>query len=564
VALPPLLLAAHGDGARRWAEVAKRSRQVALLAAIDLAAGGVEGIEEVLSARPDAAIAVWAAGPREATRVAEQLGRHPGPALLHPPPARPPPGAHLQVVHGWLTLTGVGALERLFSSRAVESVRLEVRGLPEGPAPGLAAALHHALTVVRRFGRSIEVSHAVLVTEHELALTLTVDERPWHVDVRARGRALALAVQTQEGEYAWACDGVSETLRRPRAEPRAIPATSWEERCLRQLAQPAKGCGMEDARCVRALIDAVELRLERRLPPDHVIPPAAGLVGLGLSGDLPDAAPLAPTTPPAPPLPFEALAYAHGLRPAVFLTVAPQDEAAAREALPGAIVRRERHARGEPRVELYAARDQVTAEALARLQDLEPTERLTREGALLGYPACCVQAFAAQVDRADESFNRQSIATRTSAGPGPWPALLDDTALALLPHFPCTYRCERSREQAAALLRVLEDEDPSLRARALAYLGGPVLYFDQGRQLRFRGEADGIAIRYASVSIPWQADDAFARLAGAVALGDRLVLGDASLAVYAGGARLFALERTDPGLGLVFPFGQTGTISSQP
>ncbi|GAB5549704.1 MAG: hypothetical protein SangKO_094640 [Sandaracinaceae bacterium] len=569
MALPPLLLAAHGDGARRWAEVAKRSRQVELLAAIDLAAGGVEGIEEVLAARPDAAIAVWAAGPREAARVAEHLKAHPGPALLHPPPARPPPGDHLQLVHGWLTLSGVGALERLFSSRGVESVRLEVRGLPEGAAPGITEALQHAMTVVRRFGRDVAVESAVLATEHELSVELTVDGRPWHVKVAVRGRELDLVVRTREGEYGWASDGVSETLRRPRAEPRAIPALPWEERCLRQITHPVKGCTLADAREVTRLVDEVELQLGRRLPPDHVIPRGSGLAALGLRGEVPDAAPLAPTAPPTPTLRpstslgFDALAYMHGLLPAVRVTVAPQDEAKVREALPGTVLRRERRPDagppGEPRVTLCAAREPEAARALARLQEPTSTDALTRLGALLGHPACCVQAFAAQVDRADASFNRLAVATRTSAGPGPWPAVLDDTALRLLPHFPCTYRCERSKERAMALLRVLADEAPALHTRVSDYLGGPVLYFDQGRQLRFRGHVDAMAIRYEAVFLPWHADDAFARLAGAVAQGDRLVLGADHLSVYAAGERLFSLDRTDPGLGLVFPFGAFAT-----
>lgn len=110
-----------------------------------------------------------------------------------------------------------------------------------------------------------------------------------------------------------------------------------------------------------------------------------------------------------------------------------------------------------------------------------------------------------------------------------------------------------------ALLRVLADEAPALHTRVSDYLGGPVLYFDQGRQLRFRGHVDAMAIRYEAVFLPWHADDAFARLAGAVAQGDRLVLGADHLSVYAAGERLFSLDRTDPGLGLVFPFGAFAT-----
>jgi hypothetical protein len=328
-----------------------------------------------------------------------------------------------------------------------------------------------------------------------------------------------------------------------------------------------KGADLADARAARALVDQVELSLERRLPPDRVPPAdrsAPGLLGLGLSGEPPDAAPLAPTAPPGPPLPFEALGYVLELRPAVLLTVAPAREETLRAALPGHVLRRERPAPGtptdgpaggEPRVELFAARDPEVAERLAQLWEEDPAERLTQLGALLGYPACCVQAFAAQGDRSDDTHTRYAIAARTSFGPGPWPALLDDTALALLPHFACTYRCERSREQAEALLEALRDEHPELRDAVTRYLGGPVLYFDQDHQLRFDGEvSEGMAVRYRAVSMPWSPSEPFARLAGAVALGDRLVLTDGALSVYRGEARLFVLERTDPGLGVLLPF----------
>src|SRR5690606_27486266 len=122
---------------------------LSLMAAIDLSAGGIEGLEEALEARPDAAVAVWASGPIEATRLAERLVERPGPALLHPPPARPPLGAGVQIAHGWLTLSGVQAIERLFAS-PVEMVRVRVRGVPEGPGTGLAPALYHAATLAHR------------------------------------------------------------------------------------------------------------------------------------------------------------------------------------------------------------------------------------------------------------------------------------------------------------------------------------------------------------------------------------------------------------------------------
>lgn len=569
VALPPLVFAAHPDLADSWAEVIRRSRQIELRASLDLTASGVEGIEQALEGWPDDAVAVWAKGPREATRVAERLLEHPGPTLLHPAPSRPPLGSGIQLTHGWLTLSGVGALERLFSSRAVESVKLTVQGTPEGPSGSLADVVYHAATVVGRFGRDVRVDRAVLANESQLALTLTVDGAPWRIELEPHGSELELVVRTAEGHYTWAADRVGEMLRRPRAEPRTLPVVPWAERCVRQLATPAVGADLPAARAARALVDAIELALERRLPPDRFVVGGTddGLGPLGLGGVLPSAVPLAPTPPPRTELPLEAIAYQLDLKPAVFLTVEPQDEARITEALPGHVKRVERRVsvgagdrwsddrqRGEPRVELYAARDPGTAARLVELQTSAPSDAAGELGALLGYPACCVQAFAAQADRSDNSYNRVATAVRTSIG-GPWPVLLDDTAFKLLAHFPCTYRCERSMVQAKDLLKALADEHPRLRDAIDDYLGGPVLYFDHDHQLRFRGACtDALSVRYRAVSIPWSPSEPFALLAGAVARGDRLSLTDGALTVYSGDERLFALPRTDPGLGVLMPF----------
>ncbi|MCA9605458.1 MAG: hypothetical protein KC619_07675, partial [Myxococcales bacterium] len=111
----PILLAADLARADDWVAAIRRSHSLSLLASLDLPASGAEGLDATLAAHPEAAAAVWASGPREATRIAERLVAHAGPTLLYPPPARPPEGGHVQIAHGWLTLAGVGALERLFA-----------------------------------------------------------------------------------------------------------------------------------------------------------------------------------------------------------------------------------------------------------------------------------------------------------------------------------------------------------------------------------------------------------------------------------------------------------------
>src|SRR5690606_38303145 len=122
---------------------------------------------------------------------------------------------------------------------------------------------------------------------------------------------------------------------------------------------------LADARAVRGIVDAVELALERRLPPapfeapEPISPEVSGsfripvealeddgLARLGLVGELPATAPLAPTPPPgALELPLDALAYRHGLRPAATLLVELHEEARARSLLPHSIERRLTHGR---------------------------------------------------------------------------------------------------------------------------------------------------------------------------------------------------------------------------
>lgn len=570
--LAPVLIAASGDDGHAWAAVLRRAPQAQLLAVLDLAASGVEGIDEALTAHPEAAVAVWARGPREATRIAERLVAHPGPTLLHPAPSRPPSGTGIQLTHAWLSLAGIGALERLFgaSSRGVEAVRLTVKGLPEGRSPGLVPSLYHAATVVNRIGRDVRVERAVLASEQDLTLTLTVDGVAWRVDVSSRGHELGLVVRTAQGDYQWDADEVSESLRRPRAEARVMPAVPWAERCLGQLAKPLTGGGLSDARAALALVDSIEQALERRLPPSRVpiVDRQLGVAALGLEGELPVVAPLAPTAPPVPELPLEATAYMLGLRPATYLRVEPQDADRIAARLPGFVERRDRRVgtpgsgalddspgRGEPRVDLHAAPDADVARRIADYRELASDTHISEVGALLGYPACCVQAYLTQGDRSDASFNRYAIAARTSIGPGPWPRWLDDTSLKLLPHLTCTYRCERSLEQIDALIEALAVEQPELRQSLADYLGGPVLYFDEDHQLRFDGEStDPMAIRFQGVSMPSSPSESFAQLAASVALGDRLVLTDATLTVYLGDELVFTLERSDPGLGVILPF----------
>jgi hypothetical protein len=70
------------------------------------------------------------------------------------------------------------------------------------------------------------------------------------------------------------------------------------------------------------------------------------------------------------------------------------------------------------------------------------------------------------------------------------------------------------------------------------------------------GEARGQVARYEGVSVPGLARDLGA-LGAVIAAGDELTLGDDVLLVRRDGADLARFTRTDPGLGLLAPFGRT-------
>jgi hypothetical protein len=578
-------------------------------------------LERALASRSEGAVAAWAEGPFEAARWAERLVEHGGPSLIHPLPAwysspSVSHGAGPQVAHGWVTLAGVRAMERLFASRAahVEAVELEARGVPEGGDASMAAALHHAFALARRFGREGRIAHARLERERSLQVALDVGGRPWTLRVEVGAEpSLVLRARTSRGEVSWTADARTERLERPGAAARVARAVPWADRALRELAErclrgsSAPRASFDDARAAHELVAAVECALGRELPPAPLARRActvalgrAPFARLGLRGAFPDEAPLAPVAPPSTGLPLEALAYVVGLRPALFLTLDPRDEARVRDRLPGFIERRERcvevgpgdawnddRARGVDAVELFVARDLVAARELAALQEGDPTASAEALGARLGYPPCCVRAFVAQPSRADNSYNRYATAARTPSGREPWPALLDDTALKLLPHFGCSYRCEASLAQAEALLEALVRDDAALAERVALFVGGPVLYFDHEHQLRFDGRFEGDAphgtIAYRGVAIPGfgagvgltrggpdrdsagAADiRAFGSFAAAVARGDELRFDARALVVRRAGRVLFELERTDPGFGRVLPFGRVSPPAISP
>lgn len=309
----------------------------------------------------------------------------------------------------------------------------------------------------------------------------------------------------------------------------------------------------------RALDHSARVRKER--PTD--------LLGiLGLEGRLPRSPGPAPAVTVAlPSWPLELAALRAGIKPVAFLTVRPDEEAAIRSAVSGyAVERRQRgvwveaqdrwvddRARGEPRVELYISADPAAAAQAAHLQaEGDPSRSIGELGALMGYPECCVRAFESLDDRSNNSRNRYWTAARTT-GVGAWPWELNNLWVAIIPFFPCSYRCASALAHARATLVAAERQEPGLTARLRSVLARPVLYFDHEHQVIVEGTKDpaddAVVLQVRGASVPPWTSVAMADFAGVLGAAGSLALNDAELRAGA-----LTLRRTNPALGFLAPF----------
>jgi hypothetical protein len=259
------------------------------------------------------------------------------------------------------------------------------------------------------------------------------------------------------------------------------------------------------------------------------------LGALGFRGDLP-AAPPAPAAA-LPRVESELWGFRAGLKPVAFLKVAPERAAAVLATFgPLHLERRDRGAW----VELYLSHDPASARRAMELQSADPSAHLRELGALLGYPRCCVEAFAAQPHRGDDAQNRRATFARTPPGGEPWPWPLDNLVVMPVPFFPCTYRCEPALAWARTALAAGGAAD-GLRP----FLARPVLFLGEGQAV----------LLGARVETPPGAPPVVAALAGALALGDDWRLEEDALRVRRHGREVFALARLDPARSFLASFG---------
>lgn len=313
--------------------------------------------------------------------------------------------------------------------------------------------------------------------------------------------------------------------------------------------------------------------------------PAEALRAVGLEppDDLPDAPPAVPADPLRGTVPrLEILAYEHGLKPALYLTL-PRAEAEAMARRFGdhpmtrvdyrfehdAVTDVRRRSPAPPgegtHVDLFIARaPDVVARARAIYEDPRgPSEHLAEMGAILGYPPCCVEAFAALPDRSNNTAIRYAALARTARLGLPFAPVLNNLFAYVLPSFPCSYGCARAIAQAEAVLALLGETQPEAAARLRLALARPVLFVDHARLVVLTAaRVDGDVVRHGGVvggvspTDDLAVRDRFEQAMGAVlARGDGLRVTDGALEVLRGGERAAWLPRRSPGLGVLAPFG---------
>ena len=482
----------------------------------------------------------------------------------------PEGSAAVKVAHGWCTLArraGMGA-----RAKGARRARVEIRGLPEAPGRDLGECTWHALALVR----ALFPEARVLAAEHD-GTGARIMLGPPEIALSVQPGSPRLRVELEAGHtHLWRIDGQTETLEVMGGACRARPAWSGAVRGVAAL-----GGDGDDLFAAREV--AIGLReVQRRIGPGTNLraldasaralakAPEDVLGALGLQGTLPPLGDAPTLEVQLPPEPLELWSFRAGQKPVAFLTVAPDEEA--RTLAPFGdvhVVRRERRVaigpqdawddrrdRGAPRIELYVSKERGLAERAAQLQaEGDPSAGVHELGALMGYPPCCVEAFAALPDRSNNTAHRYAAAGRTGAGP--WPAPLSNLFVVLLPWFVCRYDCAASGQRAEGALAALEAAHPGARARLEAALGRPVLYFTHDHQVVLDGEAlqDGAAlrVRYRTAARP-SGTARLGALGGVVAAGDELALDHERLVVWRQGVELASLARTDPGLGIVAPF----------
>lgn len=140
------------------------------------------------------------------------------------------------------------------------------------------------------------------------------------------------------------------------------------------------------------------------------------------------------------------------------------------------------------------AADAATLAEVLRQQAARATPAM---GALMGYPPCCAEAFAAQPDRRDNVENERSTFRRAPTARLE-PLLGRLGRVRLISHHLCRADCEPSRALAALALSRLSRSSPAAAAWIEAELRRSVLFLDHARRLSVTGAWRGDRFELAS------------------------------------------------------------------
>jgi hypothetical protein len=120
----------------------------------------------------------------------------------------------------------------------------------------------------------------------------------------------------------------------------------------------------------------------------------------------------------------------------------------------------------------------------------------------LGYPGCCLEAFARNNNWSVNNMPYQALRSTTGAPNALCNSIMRFTGLSWAPHLPCSYDCEATAQQSAQLREATAAVSPALVEIADALTVGTFLLLSEWEAFLFHGvHHDGNRIRYDAVSL---------------------------------------------------------------
>jgi len=262
----------------------------------------------------------------------------------------------------------------------------------------------------------------------------------------------------------------------------------------------------------------------------------------------------------------EEVAFAIGLKPVLYLVVRRRDLAEVHARYAGLEVATESdrlalsvgsgertYGAGDEVAHLFIGRQSGEAARAAALWAGDSSRNVEALGEAMGYPSCCVRAFAAMASRRVNAAFPYVTAARTLAFGHRFDPWLDVTSARLVPFVPCSYACPRAIDWAQRVA-----EAASIPARK----GRLVLFLDEARAIAFEHAVRvGYRVEYreplwASPELDEPLRRGFGALFGTQGVFE--VTADAIEVESDGGRSRF----DSGGLGVVLPFEGSATLSA--